>query len=90
MAKSRESAGRRQREQAKREKANAKRERRLARSESEAEAAADAGTDVGEVVDEAALLAELEQLHTAYDNEEVSWDDFEARRSEILAKLQIG
>jgi hypothetical protein len=87
MAKSRESAGRREREQAKRAKANAKRERRLARSEDEA---TDAPTESpAEAVDQGALLAEIERLHAAYENEEISFDDFEERRAELMAKLQV-
>jgi hypothetical protein len=87
MAKSRESAGRREREQAKRAKANAKRERRMARAEDDA--AETSAESPSETVDQAALLAEIERLHAAYENEEISFDDFEERRAELMAKLQV-
>jgi hypothetical protein len=87
MAKSRESAGRREREQAKRAKANAKRERRQARSEEDDTEAP--GESPGEVVDQTALLAEIERLHAAYEDEQISFDEFEERRAELLAKLQV-
>ncbi len=42
-----------------------------------------------EVVDEEALLAELAQLHSSFENEQISFEDFEARREELLSKLQV-
>jgi hypothetical protein len=42
-----------------------------------------------ESVDEEALLAELAQLHTDFDNEKITFDDFEARREELLSKLRV-
>jgi hypothetical protein len=92
MAKSRESADRRQRERAKQQKANAKRERRLnknAPADEESGEGSDAPAPVVEKVDEEALLAQLASLHAAFDNEEIGFDDFEAQRAELLAKLQV-
>ncbi len=42
-----------------------------------------------EAVDEEALLAELAQLHSSFENEQISFEDFEARREELLSKLQV-
>jgi hypothetical protein len=91
VAKNRESAERRQRQRAKQEKANAKRERRMNRnapSDADAEDEAPA-PQPAEVVDEEALLAELAQLHSSFENEQISFEDFEARREELLSKLQV-
>ena len=91
MAKNRESAERRQRQRAKQEKANAKRERRMNRnapSDADAEDEAPA-PQPAEVVDEEALLAELAQLHSSFENEQISFEDFEARREELLSKLEL-
>jgi hypothetical protein len=92
VAKSRESADRRQRERAKQQKANAKRERRLNKNvptDAEPGDETDAPAPEVEKVDEEALLAQLAKLHTAYDNEEISFDDFESQREELLSKLQV-
>jgi hypothetical protein len=84
MAKSRESFERRQRERAKKAKADAKRERRLSGDDPVAPTA-EASPDV----DENAVIGKLAELHAAYDNEEISFDDFESRRSELLTHLQV-
>jgi hypothetical protein len=90
VAKNRESAERRQRQRAKQEKANAKRERRMNRNApSEAEATDEAPDRPAEAIDEEALLAELAQLHSSFENEQISFEDFEARREELLSKLQV-
>jgi hypothetical protein len=85
MAKSRESFERRQRERAKKAKADAKRERRLSHDESAPESTADATPNV----DENAVIGKLAELHAAYDNEEISFDDFETARSELLTRLRV-
>jgi hypothetical protein len=84
MAKSRESFERRQRERAKKAKADAKRERRLSNDGSPASPA-----EASPSVDENAVIGKLAELHAAFDNEEISFDDFEARRSELLTHLQV-
>jgi hypothetical protein len=91
VAKSRESADRRQRERAKQQKANAKRERRLNKNapvEGEEDPDAEAAPVV-EKVDEEQVLAEIAALHAAFDNEQISFDDFELKRQELLSKLQV-
>lgn len=88
MAKSKESFDRRQRERAKKAKADAKRERRLTKDDSSTDDEPDAAPSGGSV-DQAAVLGELEKLHAAYDNEDINYDDFETRRAELLAKLQV-
>jgi hypothetical protein len=92
VAKGRESADRRQRERAKQQKANAKRERRLNKNAAPEEGEGDepdAPESPVEKVDEEQLLAELAQLHAAFDNDEISFDDFELRREDLLSKLQV-
>jgi len=91
VAKSRESADRRQRERAKQQKANAKRERRLNKNApTEGDETDDAEpAPLVEKVDEEKLLAELAALHAAFDNEQISFDDFEMKREELLSKLQV-
>lgn len=85
MAKNKASFERRERERAKKAKANAKRERRLSKD----------GDDVTEdddtpaSVDEDAVLGELAALHAAFEEGTVSFDDFEAQRADLLAKLQV-
>jgi hypothetical protein len=86
MAKSRESFERRQRERAKKAKAEAKRERRLSPNEDEPGTTT---TEAGPRVDENAVIGKLAELHAAYDNEEISFDDFETARSELLTRLQV-
>jgi len=85
MAKSRESFERRQRERAKKAKAEAKRERRLSHDEPDAPTT----TDAGPAVDQNAVIGKLAELHAAFDNEEISFDDFEAQRSELLTRLRV-
>jgi hypothetical protein len=84
MAKSRESFERRQRERAKKAKADAKRERRLSNDDTTVDR-----TDSSPSVDENAVIGKLAELHAAFDNEEISFDVFEARRSELLTHLQV-
>ena len=40
-------------------------------------------------VDENAVIDKLAELHAAFENEEISFDDFEVRRSELLTRLQV-
>jgi len=85
MAKSRESFERRQRERAKKAKADAKRERRMSHEEDPSSPVQTASPDV----DENAVIGKLAELHAAFDNEEISFDDFEAQRSELLTRLRV-
>ena len=86
MAKSRESFERRQRERAKKAKADAKRERRMSHEDPSMEESTEAA---GPSVDENAVIGKLAELHAAFDNEEISFDDFETRRSELLTHLRV-
>lgn len=82
MAKSKASYERRMRETAKKERADAKRERRLTRS--------DDPSGPGEAapeIDENALLAELAELHAAFDREEMEFEEFEEKRDLLIAQL---
>ena len=81
------SAGRakRDREKARQEKQAMKRERRLA------------GPDT-DVIDEPAgptrpqdeVLADLAKLHQRFEDEQISFDDFEDAKAGLLAELQLG
>ena len=78
--------GKLDRERDKKAKAQAKQEKRAARAEN---------VEPTETVqlsgaEEEKILASLSQLHAAYEEGTVSLDDFEARRAELTAKLQIG
>jgi hypothetical protein len=85
MAKSRESFERRQRERAKKAKADAKRERRMSHEDEPSANPEESGPQV----DENAVIGKLAELHAAFDNEEISFDDFETARSELLTRLRV-
>ena len=87
MAKSRESFERRQRERAKKAKADAKRERRMSHDDPSLEEPSEGGA--GPSVDENAVIGKLAEVHAAFHNEEISSDDFETRRSELLTHLRV-
>lgn len=85
MARRRTTFGKLQRARDKQAKAQAKIERRQSRSEGEPgdeEAAAPA-------VDQDKILAELAELHRAFDDDELSLDDFESRKQELTNQLRI-
>jgi hypothetical protein len=86
MAKSKESFDRRQRERAKKAKADAKRERRLSKND-----APDVEEPAPEAprVDEDVLIGALGKLHEEFDDGKIGFDDFEARRTELLSRLQV-
>lgn len=88
MAKSKQSFDRLQRERAKKAKADAKRERRLNKDDEPAEEEGDAATSGG-AASQDAVLKELEELHAAFDDERINFDDFEAKRAELLSRLQV-
>jgi hypothetical protein len=77
-----ESFAKRQREKAKLERSEQKRARRESRRESSPEPAPQA------VREEDELLAALESLHRAYEQNELSLEDFELRRSQLLDQLR--
>lgn len=82
---SRASAGKRQREKARKEKVEAKAARRLERS------AATPGPDPDPLppVDEEALLAELAELHTRFEDGDLGYDDFAAAKEDLTRRLRV-
>jgi hypothetical protein len=79
------SAGKRQREKARKEKAQAKASRRLERS------AATPAPDPDPLppVDEEALLAELAELHTRFEDGHLDFDDFIAAKDDLTRRLRV-
>jgi hypothetical protein len=80
------SVGKRQRERQKLERAQAKTERRAAR-----QAAAGQATDAlspPSPRSESELIGDLSALHRAFDADEVSLEDFEARRGRIQEQFE--
>jgi Gas vesicle protein G len=79
--------GKLQRDRDKQAKARAKIERRQERSEQ------GDGTDEpatpAPAVDQAAVLAQLADLHAAFDDGKISFDEFESRRDELTSKLRV-
>ena len=88
MATQRTTYGKRERDRAKQAKAAAKRERRQDRSTSPATTpeVSFAGT---EELTPAQLFAEIEEVHRAFAAEEISHEDFEEKKAELLARLPI-
>jgi len=86
MAKQRSTFGKIQREQEKRAKQQAKREKRAQKggegddSVEERQVAADQG----------AILDALARLYQQYENGELETDDFELRRDELRAQIDLG
>ena len=81
------SAGRakRDREKAKQEKQALKREKKLAGPDTSADDGPSTPARPQDVV-----LAELAALHQRFDDEQISFDDFEDAKSALLAELQLG
>ena len=89
MATQRTTYAKRERDRARQAKAAAKRERRQGR---DAEASDDdpVATPAGaEELTPAQLFAEIEEVHRAFAAEEISHEDFEAKKAELLARLPI-
>lgn len=88
MARRRTTFGKLQRDRDKQAKQRAKVERRQERAET-------ASSDDDETVtppataDQGAVLDALAKLHAAYDDGQISLDDFEVRRDELRNSLQI-
>jgi hypothetical protein len=83
VASSPQSFNKRQREQAKREKAAAKRARRHARDDDDVDSTA-------EPADEDALLERFRVLNERRASGEITAEDFETEREEIFAMLGLG
>ncbi len=87
MSRRRTTFGKLQRDRDKQAKQRAKQEKRAERSEQgdepdDLEAPAPA-------VDQASVLEKLAELHAAFDDGKIGFDDFEARRDELTSQLRI-
>jgi hypothetical protein len=90
VSRRRSTFGKLQRDRDKQAKAKAKLERRAERSEQgDDDAADDDGGAHGAEVDQAAVLAQLADLHAAFDDGRIGFDDFEIRRAELTSKLRV-
>ena len=97
MAANRTSFEKLQRDRAKKAKAALKREKRLLKPEDGPEGADDTATSSpewlnlppGEAPSAANLLEMVATLHQQFENEEISFDEFEERKSELFASLSV-
>ena len=90
MAVQRTSFEKLQRDRAKKAKAAAKREKRLDKTE----APADESTEIdlgeeGETLSAAELLVQIERIHKQFDDGDLSFEDFEELKSDLLGRLPI-
>ena len=88
MARRRTTFGKLQRDRDKQAKQKAKLERRLERAEQSPDEGPDTAPPAGQP-DQSAVLAALADLHAAYDDGQISLDDFEVKRDELRNSLQI-
>jgi hypothetical protein len=79
--------GKLQRDRDKQAKQKAKQERRAERSEPTDEPEEE--TPSAPEVDQAKVLAQLADLHAAFDDGKIGFDDFETRREELTSQLRI-
>jgi hypothetical protein len=79
--------GKLQRDRDKQAKAQAKQERRAERAE-QGDGSDDGAGQTSEA-DQATVLAQLADLHAAFDDGKITFDDFEARREELTSKLRV-
>ena len=86
MSRRRTTFGKLQRDRDKQAKQRAKQERRAERSEQgdEEEVVPDPPA-----VDQTAVLEKLAELHAAFDDGKIGFDDFEAQRDELTSQLRI-
>jgi hypothetical protein len=90
MGSQRTSFAKLQRDRAKKAKAAAKRETRLERVDpDEAEPIEVAPDDGTHELSAPELLVLIEQIHNQYDAKQISLDDFEERKADLLARLPI-
>jgi hypothetical protein len=78
--------GKLQRDRDKQAKAKAKLDKRAERAEQEDD---DVGEAPASEVDQATVLAQLADLHAAFDDGKINFDDFEARREELTSQLRV-
>ena len=90
MAVQRTSFEKLKRDRAKKAKAAAKREKRLDKSEAPAEEnnEIDLGAE-GETLTAAELLVQIERIHKQFDDGDLSFEDFEELKTDLLARLPI-
>ncbi len=77
----------RMREKARQEKAALKQQRKQERAAAAAEASDE--DDPGESVPQEQVLAQLEQLHKQFADDQIEFEDFEERKQELMAQLNI-
>jgi hypothetical protein len=77
--------GKLQRDRDKQAKAQAKLERRAQRAEQSDEQPEAPAPEV----DQAKILAQLAELHAAFDDGKMGLEDFEARRDELTSQLRV-
>jgi hypothetical protein len=80
--------GKLQRDRDKQAKQRAKQERRAERAE-KTDTPEDEATTAEAPVDQSKLLAQLADLHAAFDDGRIGFDDFEARREELTSQLRV-
>jgi len=85
LAKSRSTFGKRDREMAKVAKANAKRARREARSE----APPDEPVVDSEGANADQLVIQLRELHDAFEDKQMSFEDFDAARTDLVDRIAV-
>lgn len=78
----------RMREKARQEKAALKRERKQQRA-ADAAAASDEPQEAEPEVPQDRVLRQLEDLHKKFDDEQITFDEFEERKAELIAQLSI-
>jgi hypothetical protein len=79
--------GKLQRDRDKQAKAQAKLERRAERAEHGE--GSDERPPPPSDADQATILAQLADLHAAFDDGRIGFDDFESRRQELTSKLRV-
>jgi hypothetical protein len=84
VSKQRSTFGKRDRERAKAAKAAAKRERRVNRADDEPATAV--AVDDDDATD-AELVERLEQLHAAFDDGRLSFEDFDSQRAQLVDRI---
>ena len=77
------------RERARKAKAAEKRERRFAAGSHRDDAPPPPEVPAGEELSPAALLRLVEELHAAYADHRISFEDFEARKTELMARISV-
>jgi hypothetical protein len=87
LARRRTTFGKLQRDRDKQARAQAKIERRQSRAEQSADE--DPESAPSGAADQSAVLDALAKLHAAYDDGQISLDDFEEKRAELTSRLRV-